>query len=129
MKAATQNWLILVDKELKLAELALNGNEPLGVIYHLHASAEKALKAIYEETKGMPPKIHRLNKLAIDCCGIKLKEKEKDLFELLDKAFIDSRYPKDITVFENEYNINSCKKLIKETKDTIKWLKSLMNNN
>ena len=67
MKAATQNWLILVDKEIKLAELALNGNEPLGVIYHLHASVEKTLKAIHEETKGIPPKIHSLKKLAINC--------------------------------------------------------------
>ena len=129
MKEGTNNWLILADKELKLAELSFNGNEPLGVVYHLHASVEKLLKGIYEETKGNPPKIHSLKKLAIDCCCITLQQKELKLLDLLDKAFIDSRYPDDVISFENKYNINNCKELIKETKDMIKCLKSLLKKN
>ena len=129
MKEATQNWLILADKELKLAELSLNGNEPLGVIYHLHASIEKLLKGIYEETQGNPPKIHSLKKLAMNCCGISLQQKELKLLDVLDKAFIDSKYPEDVVSFESKYNISSCKELIKETKDTVKCLKFLLTKN
>ena len=50
MQEATQNWFVITDKELKLAELALQADEPIGVIYHLHAAVEKTLKGIHEET-------------------------------------------------------------------------------
>ena len=129
MKEATQNWLLLVDKELKLAGLAFKGDEPIGVIYHLHAAVEKTLKGIYEEVVGTPPRIHALRKLAIECCGIKIKEKEEELLDLLDKAFIDSKYPKNIAQFESEYNINSCEKLLNETKEMVKCLKDLLKKN
>ena len=129
MKLETENWFRVADKELKLAELALNGNEPIGVIQHLHAAIEKILKGIYEETKGNPPKTHGLKMLAIESCGINLQEKERKLFDILDKAFISSRYPIDIDEFEKAYNIDSCKTMLKEVKITIKWLKSLLMNN
>ena len=129
MKEATQNWITLSEKEFKLAELSLKGDEPIGIIYHLHAAVEKVLKAIYEETKGTPPKIHNLRKLAIECYGSQIKSQEEKLFNMLDKAFIDSRYPKSIKQFENDYNISSCKELIKETKELIKCLKNIPTKN
>ena len=129
MKPQTENWFRVASKELRLAELALNGNEPLGVIQHLHAAIEKTLKGIYEETKGNPPKIRGLKMLALDSCGISLQEKERKLFDILDKAFISSRYPIDLDEFEKAYNIDSCERMLKEVKDTIKWLKSLLTNN
>ena len=128
MKPETENWLKIADKELKLAQFALSGNEPIGVIQHLHAAIEKILKGIYEETKGNPPKIHGLKVLAIESCGINLQEKERKLFDILDKAFISSRYPIDIDEFEKAYNIDSCEKMAKEVKTIIKWLKSLLMN-
>lgn len=129
MKLETENWFRVAGKELKLAELALSGNEPIGVIQHLHAAIEKTLKGIYEERKGNPPKVHGLKILAIDSCGIQLQEKEKKLFDILDKAFISSRYPIDLDEFERAYNIDSCKKMLEEVKISIKWLRSLLTNN
>ena len=70
MKEETQNWLKLSLKELRLSEAALNIDEPIGVIQHLHASVEKLLKAIYEEINGNPPKIHNLKRLALHSCGV-----------------------------------------------------------
>lgn len=127
MKESTKNWLKIADKDLRMAELVFEGNEPLGTIYHLHACIEKLLKGICEENKGIPPKIHSLKRLAIDSCGIKLEKQKQIMFDLLDQAFIDSRYPKDVEEFESEYNIETCKDLIKEVKETCKWLKSLLN--
>ena len=129
MKEETTNWLKLSFKELRLAEAALNINEPIGIIQHLHASVEKSLKAVYEQTKGHPPKIHNLKRLALDSCGLGLEEKKERLLDILDKAFIDSRYPTSIELFEIKHNINSCKLLIQETKEVIKWLESLLKNN
>ena len=129
MKRATENWLKIAAKDLKIAEASLEATESLGVVFHLHAAVEKTLKAIYEERKGNPPKIHMLKRLAIDSCGIKLKDDQTELLELLDKAFIDSRYPDNIEQFEVDYNISSCKGLIENTKKVMKWLKSLMKEN
>ena len=126
MKESTENWLKIAAKDLKIAETLLGINEPIGVIFHLHASVEKTLKAIYEEEKGNPPKIHSLKNLAINCCNVQLQDKELKLVNLLDKAFIDSRYPEDIESFESKYNIDSCAKLINEAKDLIKCLKNLL---
>ena len=129
MKRATENWLKIAAKDLKIAEASLEATESLGVVFHLHAAIEKTLKAIYEERKGNPPKIHMLKRLAIDSCGIKLKDDQAELLELLDKAFIDSRYPDSIEQFETDYNISSCKGLIENTEKVIQWLKSLMKEN
>ena len=129
MKEATKNWLKIAVKDLKLAEASLTIEEPLGVIFHLHAAVEKTLKAIYEENNGNPPYIHDLKKLAVETVQDKLKEKDFKLLNLIDKAFIDSRYPKNIEEFEYEYNIKSCNELIIEVKELIKWLRSLLEKN
>ena len=129
MKDATNNWLAIAQKDLKIAEASLKANEPLGVVFHLHAAVEKTLKAIYEEIKGNPPKIHKLKRLAIDSCEIKLKDDQVYLLEILDKAYIDSRYPDDIGQFEMDYNMNKCEELVENSKGIIKWLKSLMTTN
>ena len=102
MKEGTNNWLKLSLKELRLAEAALNIDEPIGVIQHLHASVEKSLKAIYEQTNGNPPKTHNLKILALQSCGLTLEEKKEKLLDVLDKAFIDSRYPTSVELFETK---------------------------
>ena len=129
MKEGTKNWLKLSLKELRLADAALNVDEPIGIIYHLHASVEKLLKAICEEKKGNPPRIHNLKRLALDTCNLILEEKYEKLLILLDKAFIDSRYPTSVELFEEKHNIKSCITLIHETKEVIKWLQSLLKKN
>ena len=126
MKDSTKNWFVLAEKELKLAEFAYKASEPIGIIYHLHACIEKVLKGIYDEMKGSPPRIHSLKKLAIESCNLPLEERKRNLFDLLDKAFIDSRYPEDVVSFEKKYNLENCVKLIKEVKEIVIWLKSLM---
>ena len=103
MKEETQNWLKL--------------------------SLEKLLKAIYEETNGNPPKIHNLKRLALHSCGLTLEEKREQFLDILDKSYFDSRYPSNVELFELKHNIDSCKLLIEETKEVVKWLKSLLKTN
>ncbi len=129
MKEATINWLKIAAKDLKLAEVSLSADEPLGVIFHLHAAVEKTLKAIYEEVNGDPPYIHDLKKLAIETVKDQLNDKDFRLLNLLNKAYTDSRYPKNLEEFEYEYNVQSCSELIIEIKELIKWLKSLIEKN
>lgn len=126
MKPGTDNWLKIAAKDLKMAKVSLRENEPLSVIYHLHASIEKILKGIAEEKGISPPKIHSLKKLAVDTCELQLEKYQTDLINTLDKAFIDSRYPEDLTEFEEEYNLINCEDLVSRVEVTFKWLKSLV---
>lgn len=112
-----------------MARLALEGEEPLGVISHLHACLEKVLKGIAEEKDISPPKIHSLKKLAVEVCELKLEDHNTRLIANLDKAFIDSRYPEDVAEFEEEYDIENCKKIYQEVETTFKWLKNLLEKN
>ena len=43
MKRATENWLKIAAKDLKIAEASLEATESLGVVFHLHAAIEKTL--------------------------------------------------------------------------------------
>ena len=112
MKSSTDNWLKIAAKDLKMAKVSIRENEPLSVIYHLHASIEKILKGIAEEKGISPPKIHSLKKLAVETCELQLEKYQTDLINTLDKAFIDSRYPEDVIEFEEEYNIDNCEGLV-----------------
>ncbi len=129
MKDKTHNWIKIADTDLKMAKVSLREKEPLPLIFHLHAAVEKILKAILVEREEIPPKVHSLKILALDTCSLKLEEKQKHLLNLLDKGYINSRYPEDLEYFYEEYNLDSCKGLIKEVEEIIKWLKSLINNN
>ena len=129
MKPSTDNWLTIAAKDLKMAKLFLDGNEPLGVINHLHAAVEKLLKGILEESGTIPPKIHSLKQLAIDVCALNLEKHQSDLFNLLDKAFISSRYPNEVERFEEEYDIERCQQLFSDVEVIIKWLKGLLKKN
>lgn len=129
MKKASENWLIIAQKDLKIAKVSLREEEPLQVIFHLHAALEKILKGISEEKGVSPPKIHSLKLLAVDTCQIKLEDHYSDLLKTLDKAFIDSRYPEDVAQFEEEYNLDYCAELVKEVEATFKWLKDILIKN
>ncbi len=129
MKQSTLNWLKIAEKDLKYAKLCLDAEEPLGTITHLHASVEKLLKAICEELFGTPPRIHNLKKLAIDVCKVNLENQQIKFLSLLDEAFIDSRYPEDVALFEQDFDTESCQKYYKDTKEIFKCLKDLITKN
>lgn len=126
MKESSLNWLKIAENDLKLAKILLKVKEPMGTVFHLHAAVEKILKGIAEEQGVVPPKIHDLRKLAVGTCAIKLEVKQEELLNLLNKAFIDCRYPVSLEQFEEDYGESCCKNLLKEVEVTFKWLKRLL---
>ncbi len=129
MKKTSNNWLLIAERDFKQAKLCLDGEQPLGVIYHLHAAVEKLLKAICTETTGNPPRIHSLKRLAVDVCKITLEKQDSDLIILLDDAYNDSRYPDDVVEFEERYDIERCQELYKNTRETFLCLRNLLTKN
>ncbi|MCE2928830.1 MAG: HEPN domain-containing protein [Candidatus Caenarcaniphilales bacterium] len=129
MKRSTSNWLKVAFKDLKIAKICIKEDEPLNAIFHMHACVEKTLKGLAEEKGLVPPKIHSLKKLAVEVCELRLEKHQNDLLNLLDKAFIGSRYPDEVERFEEEYDIERCLVLANEVEAAIKWLKNLIEAN
>jgi HEPN domain-containing protein len=129
LKASTLNWLKIAAKDLRLAKAAIDIDEPLGVISHMHDCIEKSLKGLAEELGIEPPRIHSLKKLAVETCKLSLESVENELLILLDRAYIDSRYPEEVERFEEEYDIENCQKIFIKVEATFKWLKSLIEKN
>ena len=118
MKASSENWLKIAQKDLKVAKLSLNGEEAMACIFHMHAAIEKILKGIADERGSK-----------IDACQIKLEKHLEELFTELDQSFMDSRYPESIEEFELQYTLDYCSKLLKEVESTFRWLKNLLIKN
>ena len=129
MKKASENWLKIAERDLRAAKSLLKAGDSLNTIFHLHAAVEKILKGIAEEKGNNPPKIHALKKLAVDVCQLKLETHVEILIKSLDKALIDSRYPEDIEIFEEEYDNEYCIQLVKDVEVTFQWLKDLLTKN
>ena len=82
-------WLELCDDDLKTANILLDNKQFLWMGFICHLVAEKAIKAVIaSNTSEIPPKIHKLDKLA-EIGGVynTLNEAQKDLL-------LDFRIPK-----------------------------------
>jgi HEPN domain-containing protein len=129
VKKQTENWLKIAERDLNMAKLCIKGDEPLGVISHLHDAVEKLLKGLCSEVIGNPPKIHSLKRLAVEVCQVNLETKQIQLLNLLDEAYIDSRYPEDVERFHEEFDIENCQKLFIDIEGVFKCLKNLISKN
>jgi HEPN domain-containing protein len=79
--------------------------------FMLHQSAEQALTAMLLINTGLKPGTHSIDKL-LRCCSLfayelpdlfnKQNEKEKKLCQLLNRAYIDTRYKEDFNITYHE---------------------------
>lgn len=94
MKAATRDWLNAASTDLK-AIVRLEGDQDLtGVLsFHAQQCIEKAFKAVLEEFGESSHKIHNLVTLYAIVSKHASIEVDEDLLDILNKLYIDSRYP------------------------------------
>ncbi len=96
MRPLTNEWLNAANDDL-LAMKLLMSNEHLTHIAAFHAQQclEKTLKAILEENEIDISKTHKLHTL-ISLIPVKNISFDERLIALLDKLYIDARYPGDL---------------------------------
>ena len=82
------------------------------------------LKAILAQKypEDVPPKIHNLIHLA-QKTGIMLPETLKDFFQRINNISVVTRYPEDLRTLSKEFNQDTAKRILTDTKRMIKWLK------
>ena len=123
-------WLELCDEDLKAAKVLFDANQYLWMSFVCHLIAEKSIKAVIaSKTDGIPPKIHKLNKLA-EIAGIynKLNECQKELLETLTPMQIEGRYPEYKEKMKASLTQTHCNQLLKETEGFLCWIKRQLEN-
>ena len=102
MKFITGEWLKSADDDLSAIK-AIIGDESLThiVAFHSQQCIEKSFKAIVEEFELAAQKIHNLITLNETISSVYQFDFDEDKLGLLNKLYLDSRYPGDLGLLPN----------------------------
>ena len=98
MKKQVNDWILLADKDLYVAELVIKDDYPLTniVAFHCQQAIEKYLKAFMIEKDIPLLKTHDLIKLNGMINEIKKLDIDEKKLIILNEVYMDSRYPGDL---------------------------------
>jgi HEPN domain-containing protein len=124
MNKVVKNWAATANYDLQTAGAMYEAGRYLYVVFMCHLAIEKMLKAILAQKfpDAVPPKIHNLIHLA-QKTEIVLPENLKDFFQRIDNVSVATRYPEDLRTLSREFNQDTAKRILTDTKRMIKWLK------
>lgn len=123
MRKETENWLQMVEYDIKTAGCMFKTGRFVYVVFMCHLAIEKMLKAIVSEaTEKTPPMSHNLIYL------LKLSEVEPpqplyDFISIISNASIPTRYPENFEKLIEVYPKKIAKDYFEKTKEVVKWLK------
>ena len=122
-------WLELCDDDIKVAKNLMKSKDYLWVGFLCHLVVEKAIKAaIAGITESVPPKDHRLIKLAeLAKIDSELSEEQIMLLTKLQPLQIEARYPSYKERITATLTPDYCEELIKETEELVCWIKTRLN--
>jgi HEPN domain-containing protein len=121
---SVRNWIAMAEYDLETAKHMLKTRRYIYVIFMCHLVLEKMLKAHVElQENKFPPKIHDLGRL-VDRAKLKIPDALNSIILELNNASIPTRYPEDLQKSLTEYTKKYCSRILNETKETVKWLKS-----
>jgi len=126
MSEKTDKWLRLADQDVPVVKSMLNGKYYSWVGFLCHLIVEKSLKAVISERTGqIPPKIHKLARLA-DQAGLynELSETQLNLLKRLTPMHIEARYNEYKDAIGNSLTPEGWKNLISETEEFLCWIKT-----
>ncbi len=119
MKHITDEWLMSAKSDLDTIEEIL-GNDQLThvVAFHSQQCIEKTFKAIVEEFELTSIKTHDLITLKNTISSVYSENIDDDLLSLLNKLYIDSRYPSDFGLLPNgKPDTDDAKKFYKNARE------------
>jgi len=124
MNKIVKNWVATSNYDLQTAGAMYKAGRYLYVVFMCHLAIEKMLKAhlAHKYPEDVPPKIHNLIHLSRRT-EITLPENLKDFFQRIDNVSVATRYPEDLRILSAEFNKDTAKRILTDTKRMIKWLK------
>ena len=123
MKNVTKKWLELADYDLESAKIMLASGRYLYVAFMCQQAIEKQLKAyLSEKTDETPAYTHNLTVL-IELAQINFTEEELGFISLLNRYYINARYPTVKEKLSQSLNKKTGTELYLKTKEVLKCLK------
>ena len=124
MNKMVKNWVSTSKYDLRTAEAMYRAGRYLYVVFMCHLAIEKMLKALLADQypEDAPPKIHNLINLA-QRTEISLPGDLRDFLQRIDNVSVMTRYPEDLRTLSREFNKDTVKRILTDTKRMIKWLK------
>jgi len=120
---SVRNWIAGAEYDWETAKHMLKTRRYIYVVFMCHLSLEKILKAHVEIVENkFPPKIHDLESLA-ERVNLAIPSPLNKIVLELNKASVPTRYPEDLQRSLADYTKEYCKRILKETKETLQWLK------
>jgi HEPN domain-containing protein len=93
-------WTFFADKDISIAELAVDNAELSGeVIFHCQQAVEKYFKAFLAKNDAIFKKTHDLIELYLKVKNIKDWNIDETILERLNDLYIETRYPSSIGFF------------------------------
>ena len=97
MKETTQQWLNLVETDLRTCEKLLDDDFLTNIVaFHSQQVIEKCFKAIIEEQGLQLPRIHTLARLFGSIQNIIVFSVDNVMLQKMDTVYTTSRYPSDL---------------------------------
>jgi HEPN domain-containing protein len=126
MENSTANplaWTFFADKDISIAELAVDNAELSGeVIFHCQQAVEKYLKAFLAKSDVLFKKTHDLVELYLKVKSIEDWDIDEAILERLNDLYIETRYPSSIGFFQ-DYSLPS----VEDAKSYLNFAKSIAN--
>lgn len=102
MKKVTEEWLNAADDDLRvIARIAQDEDLTHMVAFHAQQAVEKSLKAVIEEYELGSVRVHSLERLFEIVRPYIEIETDPLTIEMLDKLYIDARYPGNLGLLPN----------------------------
>ena len=124
MDKNVKNWIATSNYDMETAKAMYKVGRYLYVVFMCHLAIEKILKALlaHKYPDQIPPKIHNLINLA-QKAEVTPPGELKDFLQRIDNVSIVTRYPEDLKILSKEFNKDTAKLILTDTKRMIKWLK------
>ena len=121
-------WIDIANYDIDTAEAMYQTGRWLYVAFMCHQAIEKTLKAYWCGTQVEdPPYTHHHMRLA-EGCGIydSMDDEQKDFLDTITNYNIEARYPQDKEELARTLTKRTCRNLIDETKQMMRWIQDVL---
>lgn len=130
MKFLSEEWLKAANDDLIVIDEIVDNQLVTNVTaFHCQQCVEKCFKSLLEEYGLRIPRIHNLITLYEDVKGISDFGFDEDMFDKLDKLYIDTRYPSELGLMPfGKPTIEDARYFYKFAQDLYNKIKSFLEN-
>jgi HEPN domain-containing protein len=126
MSSASKHWTEQARYDLDTARAMFDSGRYLYVLFCCQQAVEKMLKAIIaERTKGLPPRLHQLMRLA-EVAGLEVSGERAEFLRELSAYYIQTRYPEEIKDLASQAKEEGAQRVLDHTEEVLQWLNSML---